>query len=297
MVETRRLTELVSGALQRLELPEGPVTVALSGGADSAALAYLMVAGSIESRCLHVDHGFPASPMLARAAMAVADHLDLELQTVEVTVPSGPSPEAQARSARYEAIASVEGPVLTAHTRDDNAETVLINLVRGTGSRGLAGIPSFRAPNVHRPMLGISRAETREMAGLAGLPFVDDPMNADEGLARARVRRTVLPLLAEMNPQIVESLSRAGGLVGRDADFIDSLLSETPEGAVAVGLVKTLPRPLADRLLARLLDGVGVGVTSDRLDRVWEVVRGESQRRDLAEGKCVVRSGALIVVE
>lgn len=297
MVATRRLSELVAGALDGLDVPSGPVTVALSGGADSAALALLVTEAGVESSCLHIDHGLPASPMMSKAADAVAAHLGLDIETVEVTLPSGASPEAVARGVRYEVFIAVPGPLLTAHTRDDNAETVVINLVRGTGSRGLAGIPPFRPPNIHRPLLGVTRSDTREMASLAGLPFGDDPMNDDLTLTRNRVRRTILPLLAEMNPQIVETLARSGELLSRDAVYIDSQVPKPKGPEVATGLVRALPRPLADRLLSDLLRTVGMSVTSDRLERVWEVVRGESRQHDLADGKTVSRRGALVVIE
>lgn len=297
MAETRRLTELAEVALDRMELPGVPVTVALSGGADSSALAFLVRRAGIEMSCLHVDHGLLGSPLMARAAGEVAGALGSPIQTTTVIVPGGASPEGQARVARYAAFDDVTGPLLTAHTRDDNAETVLINLVRGSGPDGLGGIPRFRPPHVYRPMLDVSRAETREMATLAGLPFVDDPMNSDQTLTRNRIRRSILPLLTALNPNVVESLARAGELLGRDAAHLQGQVPSTSGNSVAAGLVQTLPRPLADRLLMNLLRVCGVGVTADRLDRVWSVVLGESPRQDLAGGRIVMRRGALVVVE
>lgn len=296
MVETRRLNELTSEALDRLDLPQGPLFVALSGGADSAALAYLTSEAGVDVRCVHVNHGLPASPEMARAAAAVASCLGLGLETFDVTLPAGPSPEGQARQVRYAALTAVPGPVLTAHTLDDNAETVIINLVRGAGPRGLMGIPGFRAPNIYRPMLTVTRADTREMAGLAGLPYVDDPMNEDLNLVRNRVRRTILPLLAELNPRVVETVARTGELLFRDTALIESLVPETRDSAVAAGVVRVLPRPIADRVLADLLDSAGIGVTADRMERVWDVVRGVSPRQDLVDGKSVIRSGPLVIV-
>src|SRR5690554_6166813 len=145
MAGTRRLTALAAEARSRLDLPDGDLVVALSGGADSAALAWLVGEEGRSVRAIHVDHGFPGSPLMRRAAMAVAAALDIPLEIVAVTVPEGPSPENQARIARYAALAAAlkEGEtLLTAHTADDNVETVIINLARGTGTRGLAGIPT-----------------------------------------------------------------------------------------------------------------------------------------------------------
>lgn len=297
MAETRRLTELVDGALQRLELPPGPAVVALSGGADSAALAFLVDRTGVEVRCVHVDHGLAGSPLMSQAAEAVSAHLDLSLETISVTVAPGASPEGKAREARYSVLEKVPGPIITAHTLEDNAETVMINLIRGTGPQGLLGIPRHRRPNIHRPMLAISRNVTRELATLAGLPYAEDPMNDDLTLARNRIRRAILPLLAGLNPHVVATIARTGEVLAGDVAFIESLVPELDGSAVAVGLVETLPGPIADRLIARLLNAANVGATSDRIQRVWEVVRGEAPRRDLVGGKVVQRRGALVVIE
>lgn len=297
MAETRRLNDLVARALERFHLPVGPVTVALSGGADSGALALLVKRSSADARCLHVDHGLPGSPTMARAAADIADALGLDMETIAVTLAPGPSPEGRAREARYAAFQSWAGPVLTGHTRDDNAETILINLIRGTGPDGLTGIPRFRPPHIYRPLLEVSRSEAREMAVLAGLHFVDDPMNSDLSLTRNRIRHSILPLMAELNPRVVESLARAAEALDRDASYLRDLAPSSSNSSVVASLVLILPRPLADRLLADLLRSSGVGVTSDRLERVWSVVRGESARQELAEGKTVWRRGALVVVE
>lgn len=296
MAETRRLTELVESALGRLHVPGGPVTVALSGGADSAALALLLERGGAEPGCLHVDHGLPGSPQMARAATQITEALGLRMDMVKVSIGPGPSPEERAREARYGAFDAVPGPVLTGHTRDDSAETMLINLIRGTGPDGLSGIPRFRPPNIHRPMLDITRHETREIAMLAGLPFADDPMNADLSLTRNRIRHMILPLLTELNPKVVEAIARAADTLDRDTGYLGESTPPVSGQSVPTGLVVTLPRPLADRLLAELLRSAGVGVTADRLERVWSVARGETSRQELAEGKSVWREGALVRV-
>ncbi|HZD22671.1 MAG TPA: tRNA lysidine(34) synthetase, partial [Acidimicrobiia bacterium] len=163
MAATRRLNELVVAALSRLELPPDAVTVALSGGADSAALAYLALQSGADVALLHINHGFDASDRLADAAERIAVRLGKPLRKVDVEVAAGPSPEAKARDARYAVFDEVEGVVVTGHTRDDSVETMLINLIRGTGIDGLRGIPYHRSPRVFRPMLNITRDATREI--------------------------------------------------------------------------------------------------------------------------------------
>lgn len=297
MAATRRLRELIDSNIPRLRLPSGPFSVALSGGADSAALALLCVEGGDDADALHIDHGLDASPRLSAAASDIASKLGLQLSTVKVEVGRGPSPEEQARDARYQVFGTHARPVLTAHTKDDSAETMVINLVRGTGAAGLTGIPYHRPPNTFRPMLVVPRDETREMAVLAGLPFFDDPMNLDPRLARNHVRQRVMPLLRELNPQASDALARAAESLGRDAALLDEMTPMSDPTEVALGVVATLPRPLADRLISRLLRTNGVGPTAERLERVWQVVSGEAVSHDLAEGLRVVRRGAMIVVE
>ncbi len=147
MVATRRLIALVENALGRMSLPPGDLTIALSGGADSAALAYLARrCASSGVKGLHVDHGLPGSSMLATAARGVATALGITLEVVIVEVALGPSPEEQARDARYPVFHSRSGPVLTGHTRDDDAETILINLVRGCGPRRSGRDPAISGP-------------------------------------------------------------------------------------------------------------------------------------------------------
>ena len=298
MVATRRLDALVENTLGRTSLPPGDLTIALSGGADSAALAYLALKARSGVKGLHIDHGLPGSPMLATAAHGVATALGITLEVVIVEVAPGPSPEEQARDARYPEFHSRSGPVLTGHTRDDDTETILINLVRGSGPRGLAGIPPYRAPNVYRPILALTRSETREIAALAGLPFRDDPMNEDLGLTRNQMRLRVLPLLTELNPQAASAIARAGRIVGADSRYLDSLVAGFDVGeGLPVSMVVTLPGPLADRLLALLLEANQIGATSERIGRAREVATGEAMRHDLADGRGLVRRGAMLVVQ
>lgn len=297
MAATRRLRELVESALSRARLPSGPVIVALSGGADSAALTFLSIESGAEVSAAHVHHGFEASDMLADAASTISDRLDVPLETISVEVPPGPSPEAQAREVRYGRLARIDGQVLTGHTRDDTVETMLINLVRGTGADGLAGIPYQRPPNVFRPILEITRSETREIATLADLPFLDDPTNDDLSVTRNHIRRVVLPRLRELNPRVDVAMARAAAALGGDGELLDRLADRVPSGALEVSLVATLPRPVADRMVMKWLVANGVQLAADVVARVWSVVSGETDRQDLEGGRSVVRDRAVVRVE
>jgi tRNA(Ile)-lysidine synthase len=299
MAATRRLTELVGGARWRLDdLPGGPVTVGLSGGADSATLAYVALNAGLETSALHIDHRLPASPMLAEAAHAIAGRLGIPIETAAVQLGPGLVSEERARAARYAVFDGLARTLLTAHTRDDSGETMLINLFRGTGAAGLTGIPFHRPPNTYRPMLEVTRDRTREIAALAGLEFVDDPMNYDLSVTRNRIRHSILPLIREINPQIDEALARTAASLGRDAETVAQAVPPVRPGTgLPIGLVVTLPPAVADRLIMGLIEQAGIGVTADRIDRVWAVARGESERQDLAGGKTIARRGALLLVE
>lgn len=304
MARTRRLTELVSAVGDRLRLPPGDPVIALSGGADSAALAYLCVESGRQVRALHVNHGLAGADLMEKAAATIAEHLGLGLTVVSVTVSSGPSPEGQARAARYEAYAKAtdDAPLLTGHTRDDHVETVVLNMVRGTGLRGLSGIPYHRPRNIYRPMLSVTRSETREIASLAGLGFVDDPMNEDPALTRNVLRRSILPSLRRLNPRLDEAIARMAALAGEDADFLDDMSGEIPvvrrDGAsgVPIGSLLAVPQPLARRALVELLRDVGVEATEARVRLLWEVVAGQTWSHEVGGGVTVRRAGPLLVV-
>lgn len=308
MAGSRRLTELAEDVSARLDLPDGPLVVALSGGADSAALLYLCADPGTETRALHVNHGLAHSDMMESAAGDIAQRLGIDLDVVAVTVEEGPSPEGQARRARYAAFVDRTGEgdrLLTAHTRDDNVETVVFNLIRGTGPRGLGGIPYHRLHNVFRPMLTITRSETREIAALAGLPFVDDPMNDDPGLTRNVIRSRVIPMLVELNPRLSESIARMATTVGSDSAYLDDeaaqvrILHGDDSVGVAVGDLLAVAKPLGDRILKTMLTHtVGPeGVSAERVGNLWSVARAETAAVELAPEVRVVRRGPLLVVE
>ncbi|HEX2404854.1 MAG TPA: tRNA lysidine(34) synthetase TilS, partial [Acidimicrobiia bacterium] len=306
MVETRRLKELRGRSTDLLRLPDGDLVVALSGGADSATLAYLVRLLGREVRAVHIDHGLPASDRLAAAARSVAGVVGLGLEVQRIDIPSGPSIEGQARKARYAALLGAlqaGETVLTAHTLDDQAETVLMNLLRGAGPSGLAGIPP-RTGAVARPMLAVTRSDTRELAGLAGLPFYDDPSNLDRGLRRNVLRLDVIPdLAARFNPRLVESLARSADLVRSDETHLQDEAASVPvlEAGAALslplGALFVVPRPVADRALRRCLSQMRPphGGTADEMEAVWAVARRERPSVVLGGGLAVAHEGPLLV--
>jgi tRNA(Ile)-lysidine synthase len=255
--------------------PGDLVLAACSGGADSlalaAALAFEAPRLGLSGGGVTVDHGLQAgSAQQARNVTKVLEAMDLDpVQSVAVTVarpgdggyPSGyPGPEAAARAARYQALdraadATDAAAIVLGHTQDDQAETVLLGLARGSGTRSLAGMPD-RNGRCLRPLLGVSRAQTRAACAALGLEPWDDPQNADPGYARARVRHRVLPVLeAELGPGVAEALARTARQLRADADFLDSTAKTDTERIAAdgpglpVAALAALPPAIRSRVL------------------------------------------------
>lgn len=230
---------------------DAPLLVACSGGADSLALAaataFVAPRLGIPAGLVTVDHGLqPGSAERARTVTQwarSAGFAPVELVTVVVAGRAG-GPEAAAREARYEALIEAAhrhgaGTVLLGHTRDDQAETVLLALARGGGPRGLAGMPvarEIRGVTLLRPLLEVTREQTRKACAALGLTPWDDPHNADPSYARARVRAAALPALVEaLGPAVVDNLARTAKLLAADASALDALAAGSLETARVAG--------------------------------------------------------------
>lgn len=224
---TNQLVEAVADAIG-----DAPCAVALGGGADSAVLLHAAsMAAPSRVRAVFADHALATSASLAAAVQRLALHLDVPLRVLPASIDDGPDLEARAREARYEAIEAQLEPgevALTGHTRDDQAETVLMRLAQGSGSTGLAGIPAARSV-WRRPLLSMTKAELRSVADELGLPYVDDPANADPRFTRTRVRHTVVPVLeSELGPSVAEGLARSAAHLAADDAAIAAMADEVP---------------------------------------------------------------------
>jgi tRNA(Ile)-lysidine synthase len=249
------------------DLPRGSlVLVACSGGADSLALAaataFVARRLGLAAGLLTVDHGLQtgsADRAQSVAAWARAAGFDpVELATVDVGgLPGGP--EAAARTARYAALSQAAerhhaAAVLLGHTRDDQAETVLLALARGAGPRGLAGMP-YRKGVFVRPLLDVARADTRKACAALGLATWEDPHNIDPAFARSRVRAEALPaLIAALGPAVVDNLARTAAQLAGDAALLDSLAEAAlascrTEAGLSVMSLAGMDSPIRTRVL------------------------------------------------
>jgi tRNA(Ile)-lysidine synthase len=287
----------------QLEVPPdvtAPVVVGCSGGADSLALLALAVDAGLEPIAVHVDHGLRSdSAGEAEVVAAASTRLGAAFDARRVTVAAGPNLEARAREARYEALetARVEHgatAVLVAHTADDQAETVLLNLLRGSGSAGLAGMPARRG-HVVRPLLGARRADVRAECEGRGLVPSEDPSNDDLSFRRNWIRHEVLPMLERGSGRdLTPLLTRQADVLRSECDFLDALARAAwPGEAGARGRdLAALPDPLARRAVRCWLGPPPPAL--DEVDAVLAVARGERRAVDLAGGRRVQRSAGML---
>jgi tRNA(Ile)-lysidine synthase len=249
------------------------VSVAVSGGADSLALAAAAarLTDRYRVRGLIVDHGLQAgSALVAGAAAAQVEKLGLEARILTVTVTGPGGPEAAARKARYAALraAADHGLVLLGHTRDDQAETVLLGLGRGSGARSIAGMRTLDPPWA-RPFLELTRADTRAACAALGLSPWQDPHNDDARFARVRLRHEVLPLLEDvLQGGVAGALARTAAQLRDDADALDqlavALLAQARDGVgLTVGVLEPAPPALRRRVLRAWLLEAGVSELTD----------------------------------
>jgi tRNA(Ile)-lysidine synthase len=271
------------------------VLAACSGGADSlalaAALAFEAPKAGLRAGGIVIDHGLqPGSADVAAKVTGVLAGLGLDpALSAAVSVPrpgdaagypgqSYPGPEAAARSARYaalEAAAEAAGAkaIMLGHTLDDQAETVLLGLARGSGARSLAGMPA-RTGRYLRPLLGLRRAQTRAACTALGLQPWEDPQNTDPAFSRVRVRLQLLPALeAALGPGVAAGLARTARMLRADAEFLDDLAraaadrirAEDAAGWPVVALAAQ-PAAIRHRILhaAALAAGCPAGAVSER---------------------------------
>jgi tRNA(Ile)-lysidine synthase len=265
----------------------GPLVAAVSGGPDSLALLALACATGRTVLAVHVDHGLrPGSAAEADVVAAAAARFGARFEARRAEVAPGPDLEARARRARYGLLPT---GVLTGHTADDQAETVLLNLLRGAGVDGLAGMRTGSV--VVHPILGLRRSETHDLCRRLGLVPVDDPSNRDLRFRRNQVRHDLLPVLERVGGRDpVPVLVRQAGLLAADADLLEELAAGLDPADVATLLAA--PVPLARRAVRRWLrrGDEQHPPGSAEVERVLAVAAGAAVACEVAGGRRVRRS-------
>ena len=245
----------------RMLQPGDTLICAVSGGADSVALLFAMYLLKdkldVQLSAAHFNHHLRGaeSDRDARFVEDFCGGLGIPLYMGEGTVvPGEKGLEAAARDARYAFLMGLPGKIATAHTADDNAETVLLHLVRGTGLKGLGGIPPV-CGRILRPMLTVTRREVEDFLGQYHLKHVEDSSNESDAFLRNRIRHGLMPLLRRENPRIGENLSRLALGLRLDEDYLEAQASAPLPG---VSCLRQLHPAVRRRCLRRFLEDSGV---------------------------------------
>jgi tRNA(Ile)-lysidine synthase len=270
--------------------PGDTVIVAASGGADSSALAAALLpeceAKSISVVPLIVDHGLQKNSAdvahEAKKELTKLGYEIIEIRKISVEITDGV--EASARRARYAALNEVAKShnavaIFLGHTKDDQAETVLLGLARGSGTRSLSGMAQ-RIDNYRRPLLLITRAQTEAACEEAGIKFWRDPHNQSMEFTRVRVRENVLPMMEkEIGPGVTDALTRSARLLRDDADALDQwadeVFDELDPISLDIATLETLPRAIRSRVLRKAIYLAGApsgSLSADHIEPVESLV-------------------------
>jgi tRNA(Ile)-lysidine synthase len=295
------------------------VLVAASGGADSMALAASAVfegqRAGIRVGAVVIEHGL--QEVTKQIAPIVAQRLSAlglsPIEVVAITVPAGPGSggvEAAAREARYEALETAASKlgakhVLLGHTQNDQAETVLLGLARGSGLKSIAGMTPIDGRWL-RPLLDISRATTEAACADQGVVVWDDPANESAEFARVRVRKNALPALeSELGSGVVPALARTAELVQEDLAYLEAQSAAVfntiakvaaTKISIAVAEFAELPAPIASRVLHRALSLFGATISKIHVDEVMQLVTNWHGQKELTvPGARVVRQDGELI--
>jgi len=294
------------------------VLVACSGGPDSlalaAAVAFEAPRAGVAAGAVIVEHGIQAETkdVAARTAEVLLT-LGLDpVQVAHVSVGEVGGPEAAARTARYEALdeaaAALDAKVvMLGHTLDDQAETVMLGLARGSGPRAINGM-AVHSGRYLRPLLGIKRETTNAFCEDSGLEPWIDPQNSEDRFSRVLVRQAVLPMLElELGPGIAESLARTAAIIREDNDYLEQLALASFDGCVQVGStsvvievgsLETLAKPLRNRVILRALEIFGATYSRTHVLAVADLVENWHGQKELTlPGVRVVRTGSQITLK
>jgi tRNA(Ile)-lysidine synthase len=282
-----------------------PVVVACSGGADSVALLALAAHAGAVPVAVHVDHGLRIDSALDFAyVQAAAERLGgcrVVLRTIALC--DGANVEERARDARYRELEAVRAEldahaILVAHTMDDQAETVLLGVLRGSAASGLGGMP-VRRGSIVRPLLGVRRSETAALCAQLGIGTVVDPMNAHTRFQRAWLRHELLPSLsARAERDLVPVLARQADVLRSESDYLDARARQALHGAGDPPRTKVLAAldPVIARRVVRIMCG-SPPVSLAHVDAVLAVVRGTRLAHELPGGRTARRQRGCLVIE
>ncbi len=280
--------------------PASALNCAVSGGPDSLALLILAVAAGCTVTAIHVDHGLRhESASEAEVAEQAAALVGAKFVAEKVSVALGPNLEARARAARF---AVLPDAVATGHTMDDQAETILLNLLRGSGADGLAGME----PGYRHPLLALRRHETHAVCAAMHLEPVHDASNEDAAFLRNRVRHELLPLCADLaGRDPVPVLARQASVLRDEVSLLNVLARQAAPDPQDAKAITALPTPLARRAVRQWLQessgdengGLAYPPSLAEVERVMAVAAGTAVATQIAGGRRVQRSAGRLSVQ
>lgn len=291
------------------------IAVGVSGGADSVALLRFLAAlrpqFGWDLVVCHIHHGLRGAEADRDECFvrALAEQLGLpcavsRIDAAALALRDHISVEEAGRMARYAFFAQTAGEggrIATAHTLDDSIETVLMNLVRGTGLRGLCGIPRIRG-NIVRPLLDCTRAEVEDYLGALGQPYCTDSTNLTDVYTRNRIRHDILPRLCALNPNFPGAMARMLPRLAAQQALTDCLAAQSAQqlhaacGGLSRQGLSALPEPVCDRLLLRLLEQNRLPVSAAAVERMTETLRTGGKLDLAARSWFFVAQGELAAV-
>jgi tRNA(Ile)-lysidine synthase len=282
----------------------GSVLAAVSGGADSVAMLHMLRGGKVT--VAHYNHGLRAAADEDEAFVrSLCGQWEVPFVSERGKVPKGAGVEAAAREMRYDFLERVReeqglDTIATAHTADDNVETVLLNLTRGAGLSGLCGIPEKRGKIV-RPILHLSRDKVIQYLTERDIPWREDGSNRDTVYRRNYIRHEVVPALKQVNPALTEAVSRLTASLNEDEEYLTSLALEEIAGYDPYPAIRLtqLPKPVASRV-CRLLALKKSDYPPERIhvEAMLDIAAGgNGRRRNMAGGLTVTKKNGMIVVE
>jgi tRNA(Ile)-lysidine synthase len=260
------------------------ITVALSGGADSVALLRALIELGYNVNCVHINH-------LIRGSEAERDEnfcrdlcnkLGIELRIERINIPEISSKlkkglEETARNERYRVFSGIENKVATAHNMDDNAETILLHLIRGSSLKGLCGIP-YQRGQIIRPLLDCKKSEILEFLGRKNQEFVTDSTNFSTDYTRNKIRLELIPLIKELNPKITYSLCKLAENARKNEEYLENITKNTDKNNL-----KKLPEIIRKRIISDFLENAGVSVNYGKIN--------DADRILLKTGKLTIPKG------
>jgi tRNA(Ile)-lysidine synthase len=283
------------------------VIIALSGGADSVCLLLVLLELGYGVSACHINHNLrkDESKRDENFCLSVCDRLNVPLQIHSIDVKSAQkkhqSTEECARELRYDIFCRYGSRIALAHNLNDNAETVMLNLIRGTGLKGLCGIPPVRE-NIIRPLINCGRTEIEQYLLQKNESYITDSTNLSDYYSRNKVRRNILPAAEEINPAFLKNIARMNGNLRMDEEYFAKIVTEITKTAetetgLAISALTDLPKSILRRIISAELTRNKISPSEIRIAGIEEIILSGKGKVNIARNKfAVVKKGLFGII-